>query len=456
VNWGSDMTAIDESTPLHLRGNGRPVAEERTINTLTVTGSIPVELDGRFIRNGANPLKGVSDHPFFGDGMVHGVRLRDGIAEWYRNRYVQTPFIADPDLDILDPSVIVDMTASKANTHVVGHAGRILALEEGHFPYVLDGDLGTVGPLDFDGALGGSFTAHPKICPITGELLAFGYSAFEPYLRYLRVSAVGALLQTEDIVVGGPTMMHDFNVTRNHVVFMDLPAVFDLEMAMRGEMPIHWDDDYPARLGVMPRTGTDADVRWYDIDPCYVFHPMNSYEEGDAIVLDVARLSHIWRDSMMDFPSPELWRWTIDTVTGAVHEEQIDDRPAEFPRVADSVVGLPHRFGYMMGIPDNPSYDDPMSQSGSILKYDRHTGERTEIDLGRGHIPGEAVFVPAEGGTAEDDGYLMTFVYDAHADASRFTIFDAATMDDTPIGSIELPRIPFGFHGSWIPASIVG
>jgi carotenoid cleavage dioxygenase-like enzyme len=450
------MTAIDEHAPLHLRGNGRPVAEERTITALSVTGSIPVELDGRFVRNGANPLKGVSDHPFFGDGMVHGVRLRDGAVEWYRNRYVQTPFIATPDLDILDPSVILDMTASKANTHVVGHAGRILALEEGHFPYVLDGNLDTVGPLDFGGALAGSFTAHPKICPVTGELLAFGYSAFEPYLRYLRVSADGALVQTEDITVGGPTMMHDFNVTRNHVVFMDLPAVFDLEMAMRGEMPIHWDDDYPARLGVMPRNGTDADVRWYDIDPCYVFHPMNSYEDGDTLVLDVARLSHIWRDSMMDFPSPELWRWTIDTVTGAVREEQVDDRPAEFPRVADSVVGLQHRYGYMMGIPDNPTYDDPKSQSGSILKYDRHTGVRSEISLGTGHIPGEAVFVPADGGTAEDDGYLMTFVYDADADASRFVVFDAATMDDTPIGSVELPRIPFGFHGSWIPSSVAG
>ncbi len=447
------MTTIDDTTPTHLRGNGRPVAEERTITELKVTGSIPDELDGRYVRNGANPLSGFSNHPFFGDGMVHGVRLRGGTAEWYRNRYVGTPFIANPSIDILDPSVIMDMTASKANTHVVGHAGKILALEEGHFPYVLDGNLETVGPLDFGATLTGSFTAHPKICPVTGELIAFGYSAFEPYLRYLRVSATGELVQTEHITVGGPTMMHDFNVTRNHVVFMDLPAVFDLEMAMRGEMPIHWDDNYPARLGVMPRNGTDADVKWYGIDPCYVFHPMNAYEDGDTIVLDVARLSHIWRDSMMDFPSPELWRWTIDTVAGTVREEQIDDRPAEFPRVADAVVGLPHRYGYMMGIPDNPSYDDPMGQSGTIRKYDRETGATTELSLGRGRLPGEPVFAPAASGAAEDDGYLMTYVYDASSDTSSFVVLDAATMDPSPVASIELPRIPFGFHGSWIPTS---
>jgi carotenoid cleavage dioxygenase len=448
------MTTIDDSTPVFLRGNGRPVTEERTITDLPVTGSIPAELDGRYLRNGANPFTGTALHPFFGDGMVHGVRLRDGNVEWYRNRYVRTPFIANPSIDILDPSVITDLTASKANTHVIGHAGRIMALEEGHHPYVLDGNLDTVGPFDFAGRLRGSFTAHPKICPVTGELLAFGYSAFEPYLRYVRISADGELVQDVDITVGGPTMMHDFNVTRHHVIFMDLPAVFDLELAMRGEMPIHWSDTYPARLGVMPRDGTDADVVWYDIDPCYVFHPMNAYEDGDTIVLDVARLSHIWRDSMMDFPPPQLWRWTIDTSTGRVREEQVDDRPAEFPRVADAVVGLPHRYGYMLAIPDDPSYDQPMSQAGALVKYDRVSGARTQLDLGFGHLPGEPVFVPAEGARAEDDGYLMTFVYDAPTDTSRFVVFDAATMDPTPIGSVELPRIPFGFHGSWVPATV--
>ena len=448
------MTTLDNEIPVHLRGNGRPVTEELTLTDLEVTGSIPAELDGRYVRNGANPLTGVSDHPFFGDGMVHGVRLRDGQAEWYRNRYVQTPFMQTPDLDILDPSVAVDMTVSKANTHVVGHAGKIFALEEGHFPYVLDGNLDTVECTDFDGALASQFTAHPKICPETGEMLAFGYSAFEPYLRYYRVAADGTLVQNEDITVNGPTMMHDFNVTRNNVVFMDLPAVFDLEAAMRGEMPIHWDDDYPSRLGVMPRNGTDADVRWFDINPCYVFHPMNSYEDGDKIVLDVARLSHVWRDSMMDFPSPELWRFTIDTSTGKVAEEQVDDRPGEFPRVADAVVGLPHRYGYMMGMPDDPSYESAAEQNGSIVKYDRQTGERIQVDLGRGHVPGEPVFVPADGATAEDDGYLMTFVYDADTDTSRYVVLDASTMDAEPVASIALPRIPFGFHGSWIPASV--
>ena len=448
------MAEVAESTPVHLRGNGRPVTEERSLSSLKVTGTIPGELDGRYVRNGANPFTGTSTHPFFGDGMLHAVRLRDGKAQWYRNRYVQTPFIANPSVDILDPSVMMDMKSSKANTHVFGHAGKILALEEGHFPYVLDGDLNTVGATDFGGVLNGSFTAHPKVCPVTGELLAFGYSAMEPYLRYLRVSAEGELVQVENITVGGPTMMHDFNVTRNHVIFMDLPAVFNMQLAMSGEMPIRWDDSYPARLGVMPRNGTDAQVKWYDINPCYVFHPMNSYEDGDSIVLDVARFSHIWRDSAMDFPAPNLWRWTIDSATGEVREEQIDDRAGEFPRVADSVVGRKHRYGYLMSMSEPFGSDDPMSASGAILKYDRKTGERTSIELGRGCMGGEAVFVPSASPRSEDDGYLMTYVYDARSDSSRFVIMDAATMDNTPVASIELPRVPNGFHGNWIPATV--
>lgn len=153
----------------------------------------------------------------------------------------------------------------------------------------------------------------------------------------------------------------------------------------------------------------------------------------------------------MDFPQPELWRWTIDTTRGVVHAEQIDGRSAEFPRVADSVTGLKHRYGYLAGASPET---DPMDASGAILKYDRNTGTRTDIEFGRGRIGGEPVFVPSENAKSEDDGYLMTYVYDAKTDSSSFVIMDAATMDNSPIASIELPRIPSGFHGNWIDAKI--
>jgi carotenoid cleavage dioxygenase len=444
-----------EDPPLHLRGMLAPVQQEHTLTDLSVRGTIPAELDGRYVRNGANPITGYSDHPFLGDGMIHGVRLRDGKAEWYRNRYVQTPFVSNPDREVIDMGdSLTDMSASKANTNIIGHAGQLLALEEGHYPYVLDGELNTVGPTDYDGGLQGSFTAHPKICGVTGELIAFGYSMLEPYLRYVRISADGKLVQDEQITVGGPTMMHDFNITRNNVVFMDLPAVFDIELALKGEMPIKWDESYPARLGVMPRDGSDADVVWHQIDPCYVFHPMNSYEDGDKIVLDVARLPYVWRDSAMDFPDPALHRWTLDTASGSFTDEQLDDLPAEFPRVPDSLAGLQHRYGYMMKNAGPSMIDDPMSANGEILKYDLETGARTSIDLGRGRLQGESSFVPSADAKSEDDGYLMTYVYDAESDASEFAIFDAASMSDEPVATVQLPRVPFGFHGNWVEATV--
>jgi carotenoid cleavage dioxygenase len=162
----------------------------------------------------------------------------------------------------------------------------------------------------------------------------------------------------------------------------------------------------------------------------------------------------MWRTSSLDFPNPYLWRWTIDTKKGTVREEQVDDRPGEFPRVADSRIGLEHRYGYVMGFSNAPDADDPMRGSGVLYKYDRKKGTRTDLDVGRGCAPGEPVFVPAANGKDEDDGYLMTFVHDAAKDSSRFVVYDAKTMDRTPVASIELPRIPNGFHGSWIPASV--
>ena len=203
----------------------------------------------------------------------------------------------------------------------------------------------------------------------------------------------------------------------------------------------------------MPRTGTDSDVVWYDIDPCYVFHPMNSYENEDKIIIDVARLDHIWRDGPMDFPEPALHRWTIDTASGKVTDEQIDDLPAEFPRVPEAVVGRKHQFGYMMANAAASAFEEPLSADGAILKYDLDSGARDQIDVGSGRLPGESSFVPKADATSEDDGYLMTYVFDANTDTSEYVIYDAGSMSNEPVATVSLPRVPFGFHGNWVPSS---
>jgi carotenoid cleavage dioxygenase-like enzyme len=451
----SDVGQPVKSLPFHLRGNYAPIAEEITAENLAVIGEIPVELDGLYVRNGPNPVTGKSAHWFLGNGMLHGVRLRGGKAEWYRNRYVKTPAWANPEHSMFSDDGGVDRIGSAANTHIVSHAGKLLALEEGHFPWVVDSELETVSAHDFGGRLKTAMTAHPKICPATGEMLSFGYNFFEPYLTYHRVSATGELVQSTDITVPGPTMMHDFNATRNYVIFMDLPVVFDLDLAMAGTMPYHWDDNYGARLGVMPREGTNADVRWFNVDPCYVFHPINAYEEITAsgstkIVLDVCRYEQMWRKGW-DGDSASLHRWTIDLGSGAVTEIALDDRPIEFGRVADASIGLPYQFGYAT---TTATVKEDVSVATSIVRYDLTTGNSEVHDFGTGRHPGEAAPAARPDAKGELDGYVMTYVHDDIAGRTELVIVDASDFAAPPVARIPLPqRVPYGFHGSWVPSA---
>ena len=432
--------AIQEKAPFWLRDNFAPTFEERTESDLKVIGQIPESLQGTLLRNGANPQSGESAHWFLGNGMLHGVRIEAGQAKWYRNRYVKTPLYLKPDGDVMDG--LGDMTMSAANTNVIHHAGKIMALEEGHWPFVVSNELETVGPNNYGGKLEGAMTAHPKICPETGELLAFSYGMTPPYLTYLRASASGELLQTEQIEVPGATMIHDFNVTRNFVIFMDLPAVWNFEGMATTGLPILWDESYGARLGVMPRNGGNADVVWYEIDPCYVFHPLNAYENGDKIVIDVCRMDDTMKPGYS--APPMLYRWTIDQASGRVTETQLDDRVVDFPRVADAVVGLKHQFGYCAAFAGSAPYGE------GLIKYDLEAGTSEYRHLDGGQAS-EAVFVKDPTASGEDGGFLLSYVYQPEIDQSEVLILNAQDMLGEPVARIQIPaRVPAGFHGNWI------
>ncbi|MEV4123529.1 carotenoid oxygenase family protein [Nocardia sp. NPDC049707] len=424
----------------HLTGNYAPVTEELTAYELPVTGAIPAELTGWYLRNGPNPHAAASAHWFLGDGMVHGVRLEQGRAVSYRNRWIRTSTFTD-GAQLRDADGNVDLTAGLANTHVIRHAGRTLALVESSYPYELTCELDTVGPYDFDGKLRTAMTAHPKTCPTTGELHFFGYAYTAPYLTYHRADAAGNLLVSRPIEVPAATMHHDFNLTAAHVVFMDLPVVFDLETAKSGGgMPFRWRDDYAARLGVLRRDDPHGAIRWFSIDPCYVFHTLNAHDEPGRIVLHVIRYPSLWRQDS-DIPEhAALWRWTIDLVTGVVTEEQLDDRDAEFPRIDDRLAGLDSHFGHATVTGD----------SGALLRYDLHTGTSTAHEFGPGRIPAEAAFAPADDSPG-GDGYLMTYVYNADSDRSDLVIVDASELAAPPLATVHLPaRVPYGFHGNWL------
>jgi carotenoid cleavage dioxygenase-like enzyme len=445
--------------PSHLSGTNTPVTDEIDAVDLPVSGALPSELAGRYFRNGSNPLPGVDPgHGFIGQGMIHGIRLAAGKAKWYRNRWVKTPTMqgARP----INPDGTRNLAASVANTSILPYDGRILALVESALPYAVSPELETVGPFDFAGKLQTPMTAHPKIDPETGELLFFGYAARPPFLTYHVASAEGRLLRSEPIAVTGPTMMHDFAVTKNHVVWLDMPVVFDLELTRKRGLPYRWSDQYPPRLGVMPRAGGSADVRWFTVKPGYAFHVANAHEDArgrvtvQAVTYDVVAFNTIWAglggvSTLPDHPAatgPTLYQWQIDLDTGTVSEQAVDDRWIEFPAVNYAYAGRPNRYTYAVNTPALTE-----KTGGRIIKYDRATGARTEHQLGEGWVPGEAAFVAAKGGRGEDEGWLMTIVSHQTADASQLLVLDATHVDAAPVAAVTLPRrVPAGFHGAWI------
>ena len=369
----------------YLEGNFAPVELEISAYDLEVEGALPPALTGRYLRTGPNPIdpQGELDHWFIGNGMVHGVRLEEGKAKWYRNRYVQngaaSAWKGVPEVE--GPSTDID---GSGNTNVVHHAGRIVALNEVTTPYELTPELETVSRIDFGGPLPGGMTAHPKFDPATGEMHVMAYYFTEPYLRYHVVDASGQLVRTEEIDVGGPVMVHDMGLTESSVIVFDLPVVFDLELAASGRrLPYRWDPDYTARVGVMPRNGTGADTTWIEIDPCYVFHPLNAYDDGANVVIDVVRYDTMFaRD--LDGPTDTTQtfdRWTIDPVGGKVLSDRLDDRPQEFPRGDERLATKRHRYGYALG---NvlAELGGGMTHTTAVLKHDLDAGTTQELPLG--------------------------------------------------------------------------
>jgi carotenoid cleavage dioxygenase len=436
----------------HLTGDHAPVEAEHTAYDLPVTGLLPPELTGCYVRNGPNP-RTPSAHWFTGEGMLHAVRLEGGRAAWYRNRYVLTDSFADPSRRVYRPDGSRDLAAGPANTHVVRHAGRVFALVESSLPYEISctaDDLTTIGPYDFGGRLAGSMTAHPKTCPDTGELHFFGYGALTPpYATYHRAGAQGNLtvsrpLDTADVPVH--TMMHDMALTARHVVFLDLPVVFDHAGARGGGMPYRFDPRHPARIGLLRRDDPEGPMRWFRVAPCYVFHVLNAHEDAAGrVVVHVVRYPHLWWKGHAKAEAA-LWRWTLHPASGTVREEQLDDRPCEFPRIDDRLSGHPVRFGHVTDAGEPGS-----GRPGAINRYHLTTGVGTAHEFGPGRTPGEATFVPRSN-TPDGDGWLLTYVHDATTDRSDLVVLDTADLSGAPTAVVHLPwRVPYGFHGNWLP-----
>ncbi|PPG26419.1 carotenoid oxygenase [Pseudoclavibacter sp. RFBG4] len=452
------------------KGAFAPVAEEVTAFDLAVTGSIPTDLDGRYLRNGPNPI-GVEHarfHYFLGAGMIHGVRLRDGRAEWYRNRWVRQSPVTRTLGEPRRAYSVLGGVDTASNINVVGHAGRILSLGEGGtLPFELDASLETVGPYDFDGTLRAGLSAHPKTDPETGDLHTVGYFSGSPSVEYCVVSARGQLVRSQSIELPTATMMHDFALTSEHVILFDLPAKFSALAAAAGDpFPFRWSSAAKARLGVLSRGDERADVTWFDLDPVWIYHTVNAFEADNVITLDAITHPSMFatrRGSIEGHGTPSLERFTLDLTRGTVVRRRLDDTPQEFPRIDDRRSGRRNRFAYTSSAGELVATwrtgpreldDVPDSQFDNVLfKHDLDRGSAQARRLGTDAAVGEAIFVARAGSTEEDDGYLLCYVHNPQRNASDLLILSAQDFGGDELARIHLPaRIPLGLHGSWIPA----
>jgi 8'-apo-carotenoid 13,14-cleaving dioxygenase len=440
-----------------LTGVHQPMTEELTLEDLPVEGALPRELDGRYVRIGPNAAAPDprTYHFFIGDGMLHGVRLRDGRALWYRNRWIRSNEVAKARglAAAPGPRHIFDTV----NTSVLHHAGAGWALvEAGSTPVRFAEELDDQRYEDFGGTLPGSFSAHPRRDPATGELHALCYEANDlKRIRYNVVDAGGRVRRSVTIAVQHGPLIHDCAITDRYVVILDLPLTLSLRVIMAGHgFPYRWNDEHPARIGLLPRDGEATDIRWLSLDPCFVFHTANAYDLPDGrVVLDVIAYNRMFAgDNLAPDEAPRgLERWLLDPEAGRVTQTTLDATPQELPVIDDRRRGRPYRYAYALGLPSEPS--ESLVGEAPLIKHDLEQRSRAVHSFGSGRIAGEFVFVPRAPDAAEDEGWLMGFVTEPDGAGTALELLDAQDITAPPVAKVRLPhRIPPGIHGAWLPA----
>lgn len=488
------------SKPLHyLHGNYAPVPECEPTPDLPVIGNLPSCLNGEFVRIGPNPkFKPVAGYHWFdGDGMIHGLRIKDGKAT-YVSRFVQTArlkqesyfgaakFLKIGDLkgmfgalmgqifNLRSKFKVLDISqgTGTGNTAMIYHNGRLLALHEGDKPYAIrvleDGDLQTLGFLDYEKRLTHPFTAHPKFDPVTGELFTFGYQFQSPYCTYRVISKDGVMRDAVTITVSGPVMMHDFAITEHYAIFMDMPLYLEPKEMVKGELIIKFDHSKLARIGILPRYATnESTIQWFELPTCYAFHNVNAWEEGDEVVLYTCRLPEVdlemasgpIKENFKQFEN-QLYEMRFNMKTGKASQKQLSLSAVDFPRVNEKYTGRKQQFAYCTMLENS-------TKVKGLVKFNLWAEPEFEgkekIEVG-GNVEGVIVFGPRRYGSeaifvsrssaedeAEDDGYLICFVHDEGTGKSEVLVYDAKTMVSEPVGVVKLPcRVPYGFHAFFV------
>ncbi|KGF80962.1 dioxygenase [Massilia sp. JS1662] len=465
----------------------RPSRVEADVFDLEVEGTVPPEIEGVFYQVSPDPQfpPMLGDDIFFnGDGMVSAFRFEKGQVS-LRRRYVQTDRLLAQrragrsltgvyrNVYTNDPAAAANNTT--ANTGVLEHGGVVLALKEDGLPYALDRDsLETIGRWNFAGQVkSATFTAHPKIDPATGDLLAFGYEAKGDGTRdiaYFEIGKDGALKKEVWFEAPYAAMIHDFAVTENFVIFPVIPLTVDVERMKAGGRHFEWQPDLPQLFGVMPRNGGANDVRWFK-GPVNSFqgHVLNAFDRDGKAYMDMpvvgGNVFYFFPQADGFVPPPEslapnLVRWTfdLDSASDQVVPEPLANLICEFPRCDDRYVGRPYRHGFMLAFDPTLPYDGrrlgppPFQFFNQLAHFDIQTGRSETWFAGDKESFQEPIFVPRSRTAPEGDGYVIALLNHLGSESTSLVVLDSRNMPAGPIARIRIPfRMRMSLHGSWSP-----
>jgi len=466
--------------PPAMGGSFQPLRAEVDIRDCEVEGTIPDDLSGGFYATGPDPQYPLApgNIPFDGEGHVRMFRIRNGRVD-YRTRYAQTeryiaqdkarkalmPMYRNPDLD--DPAAR-GLSRSTANTHVINHKNMILALKEDSPPTALDlNTLETIDPVyTFDGELPREqpFTAHPKVCSTTGNMVAFGYEADgfgSDKVALFEIDKDGKKVWGTKIKVPYVGLLHDFAVTENHIMIFVIPLAIDYEQMKRGGIHWSWQGDKKTHLGILRRYGDGKDLKWIEGPARSGTHTMGAFEDNGKIYFD----SEISASNPFPF-MPRKDSSPHDFVAGVsyIHRlsanlsgpnkgygiEKMYPLIAPLPRQDDRYNTMPYRYGFM-GCPD-PEQPDRSVAGACYARVDNQNRTYELWNAGNMASLGEPVFAPKSVDAREGEGYLMGVVF--HRDQglrSDLVIFDAEHVGEGPIATVRLPvQASPQVHGWWV------
>ncbi|AKU92385.1 carotenoid oxygenase family protein [Vulgatibacter incomptus] len=452
---------------------------EHGFEPLRVEGTIPAELRGTLYRNGPSLFSSFGEsyrHWFDGDGAVSAVRLEGGKAEG-AVRLVQTQeLVAEraagrrlyanycmPHPGSLLGRIGQMRSKNVANTSVMVWNDRLFALYEAGIPVELSmEDLSTIGETTFDGLLSAAFSAHPHRIPSRRASYNFGMRfGRHTLLDLFELRDDGGARRIASLPLPGPTLLHDFIATERHLIFFVSPVRLRVMRQLLGVGTVGenfvWRPELGTEVLVVPLDEPERPFR-FQVDPFFQWHFANAFEQGESIVVDLVRYpdfeTNLWLGDRVRGGSGREARGTfhraiVDPRRSVLRMEERWSESCEFPRVAPSATGKPYRFAWL-GAHAPGSRRDLYDQ---LARLDVESGEARRVELPAGHYPSEPIFVHKAGSAAEDDGWILTLVYDARAHQSHLAILDSKRLDDGPIARAYFDHhVPFTFHGGWLGA----